>query len=293
MALSIKVRPWMLVVMWVVEVVLNGLAATVLSDGATSNAEYSFVQPDPSTFSVWIVIFILQAVFVVAQFVGDLADVPGIEEARAWQLGNFATNGLWLVLNGLGSRGFSWWLAVVDIALNLVCLVKLYTVLDVDYTRVDVSWKQKLAIYLSPSSNLPWVVLATLLNISNTLFDPTELDLVEAPIGGPDWAIAVVGLATVIAAFLALTRVDVVYVIITVWALSGIWRNQQPDTDAPWGAEGVSANLELMTIICMAALGAAALTGVVALITIMVRRGSSGERKDSDADRGTGAPVLA
>jgi hypothetical protein len=237
--------------------VLSGAAMVAFREGSTKGAAYSYVQPDDATFGVWGLIYALQLVLVAAQLVA--VHVAGLEEARAWLALNYVSNGLWLVVNGAANSrgGFSFWLAVVVLWLNLYSLVRAYVALGVDYTTPKHSLAAKLCLFLPVSCNLSWVVLAAVLNAVNTLYDPADASKVA--VGGADFAIAVAGLACMLACYLAVTRLDAGYALVAVLYFWGLHRNQQPGASSPLRG---SADLDSMAIACCVAVVLSYLLGL-------------------------------
>jgi hypothetical protein len=226
---------------------LNGLAFVLYRGETTKGVAYSYVQPDDFTFSIWGLIYLMHLAFVGAQCL--TFKVNGLPLARSYMALNYVLSGLWLVVNGAANKGFSYWLAVAVLFLNLFALVKIYLVLDIDYTDSRHSLVTRVCLCLPTSLNLSWVFLAAIVNLSNTLFDPDSTSPVT--VGGPDFAIAVLGFATAVSIWLTVTRMDIGYAFVLVWACLGIHRNQQDETsDSPWKG---SAELDTMAISCTVA----------------------------------------
>jgi len=241
-----------------INILLNVLAAAFFED-TTGGSGYSYVQPDNSTFSVWGIIYSLHLVMIVYnQFFLKASDqeyINAIAPARWPLFFQFVTNGLWLIVNGAANSGLSYWLAVVVLCINTFFLFTAYRRAKVDYTSDG--WKKNLTLNLPISCNLAWVVLASILNFSNTLYDKDYVEMLskanpEAPavsIGSADWAVAVCTLASVIAIYLSLTRLDIGYAAVVTWALWGIRRNQTTSENFPGEKDDVLANFALGCIV--------------------------------------------
>jgi len=249
---------WGLSVGFGINILLNILAAVFFED-TTGGSGYSYVQPDNSTFSVWGIIYSLHLVMIVYnQFFLKSSDqeyVNAIEPARWPLFFQFVTNGLWLIVNGAANAGLSYWVAVVVLAINTFFLFTAYRRAKVDYTCDG--WKKNLTLNLPISCNLAWVVLASILNFSNTLYDKDYVEMLSkanpnAPavsIGSADWAMAVCTLASGIAIYLSLTRLDIGYISVVIWALWGIRRNQTTSENFPGEKDNVLANYALGCIV--------------------------------------------
>ncbi|CAK9070523.1 Metabotropic glutamate receptor-like protein E, partial [Durusdinium trenchii] len=259
MPLQVRVSPLGLGLAFVAQFVLSGVAFALYGDGTTRGFAYSYVQPDDKTFAVWSVIYVLQLLFVMHQccLPKEKRDAPRMVAARGWQAVNCLSAGSWLVANGAASKGFSYWLAVVVLWVTVLSVYKTYHLLGVDYTARHVSSWDKLALFAPVSSNLSWVLLAGILNVSNTLYDTGDSSAVQ--VGSQDWAIAVVALATLVTCKLAVERLDFTYAAVTIWALLGIHRNQTQGTDSPLQPSG---ELETMAISCIVVVFGAAVLGL-------------------------------
>jgi len=195
--------------------------------GTTKGAGYSYCQPDAQTFSIWGLIYTLHAVLILRQFCGK-ETLGG--EAMAWLQFNYVTGGLWLFVNGAGVNGFSYWLAVVVLWVNFYSLTRAYSLSEVDYTG-EGSFLAKAINFSAISFNIAWAGLAAVLNLSNTLYDAKSSSPVA--IGGPDYAIAVVGLALAVGSYFILTRGDFGIAATLIWAFLGIHRNQLSSGQSP------------------------------------------------------------
>ena len=237
--------------------VISGIAGAMFKDGTIKAAAYSYVQPDAQTFSVWGLLYALQGVFVISQCC--VGKVKGLKEARGWLALNYVGLGTWLFVNGAANAGFSFWLAVANLWATVFALAKVYLLLNIDYTNNSVSWFVKLTIYTPISTLLSWITVAGIVNFSDTQFDPNSAS--NLVVGGADWAIAVCGVATALASYLALFRMDVGFSGILIWALLGIHRNQiKGGGDAPFTP---SETLDTMSIGCVVFLSIVSVLGIV------------------------------
>lgn len=128
----------------------------------------------------------------------------------------------------------SYWAAVFVLFGYAFFLWHVYFVMYVDYRESNIL--DRITLLAPISLNLSWVTLAALLNFSNTAMDD-RLDFTKkenrTAIGGPDWAIGVFLLASVIAGYLAVLKSDFVYALGTIWALQGVKRQQTTGSEFP------------------------------------------------------------
>jgi len=220
---------------YVLMVSANAYALSKFQRGATDGYALSYLQPDGQTFSVWGLIYALLLLLVL--FSSHILFSNSATAVSA----SFLLNGLWLLANGFAVvEHLSYWLAVFILISYAGVLALAYGWQAVDYQ--EGSLKDKITLFAPLSANLAWVVLASLLNLTNTLMDD-RLDYTKhenlTRIGGPDWAMGVLGLASLIALCLACTKSDLVYSSVTVWALMGVARHQTAGSGFPHPASPV------------------------------------------------------
>jgi len=212
----------MLLLLYLFMVGCNVAAIAKYNRSATDGFAVSYAQPDAQTFSIWGVIYALLLLLV---FRAN-ALYPQAAHAMAW---SFVFNGAWLLANGAAVvYDLSYWLAVWILVLYAAALAVAYTMTSADYLAPR-PWIDKLTLFAPISANLSWVVLACLLNLTNTIMDE-RVDFTQhenhTRVGGPDWAMGILGLASLLSILNAWTRSDVVYSAVTVWALLGVSRAQ-------------------------------------------------------------------
>ncbi len=199
-------------------VVVNSLAGgTTLIGGqltaAVSDANPTLVTPAGYVFSIWGIIYILLGVFVVYQ---GLPSQKGEEYQR--KIG-------WLfVLSSLINIGwlFLWQfeflsLSVVLMFLLLATLISIYVRLGIGKTTV--SLRERLAVHLPFSVYLGWITVASIANVAATL---VSIGWDGFGISPETWAILVVAVALIITMLMLVTRKDVAYSLVIIWALVGI-----------------------------------------------------------------------
>ena len=262
-------------------VLANIGASALYQRAATDGFQLSYVQPDGPTFSVWGAIY--TAMLVLCWHARRVAP-----KARTALRYSFAMNALWLFTNGAAVKGdVSYWLAVAVLWAYLSQLVRAYREMKIDYAKRR--WGDVFFVDVAVSMNLAWVVLAAILNATNTAMKPgVDFAVKEfrCAVGGPDWAIGVVGLATLLATWMALERSDVPYCAVTVWALLGIARHQSPDSHFP---HPVSDTLRTCALVGAGIVAGAAVVFAPARMWLHVRKWGLGD--DSDDESGASRRV--
>jgi hypothetical protein len=109
-----------------------------------------------------------------------------------------------------------------------------YTIMPINY--MNATMMERITVYAPLSLNLAWASLACILNFSNTTMND-KLDFNKGEnrtaIGGPDWAMGVIMLASLIASYVSVVRGDFIYALGTVWALQGVRRQQTQGSGFP------------------------------------------------------------
>jgi hypothetical protein len=101
--------------------------------------------------------------------------------------------------------------------LLLLTLISIY--LRVGIGKAAVSMREKLAFHVPFSVYLGWITIASIANVASTL---VSLNWDGFGISPETWAILVVIIAFVITLLVILTRKDIAYTLVIIWALVGI-----------------------------------------------------------------------
>jgi len=209
------------IIAFLVVIVVNGLANALPLGGNTtgdiSDLYPNLFTPAGLTFSIWGVIYLALAVFIVYQ-ARDLFSSKKIEMPFLESIG-------WLfVLSCLANAGwiFAWHYRQVlfSLAVMLVLLfslIMIYLNLDIGNKSVDSS--TRIFVHLPFSLYLGWITVATIANISAVL--------VHYQWGGWGlsevfWTIVVILAGTVIALINIFQRGDIAYSVVVLWAFLGI-----------------------------------------------------------------------
>lgn len=227
--------------------------------GEVSDRYPSLFTPAPYTFSVWGVIYLLLAAFVVYQALPLARHDARVERARPLFVLSCAFNVLWLV---------SW--HGLAIALSEVLMLALLATLVALYLRTDL-WRapappwQRWLLDLPFAVYLGWISVATIAN--------TSIFLLDLGFDGGAWAVTLTVVMVIAAAVLGLlallTRRDWAYALVVGWGLGGV----------------ASAQAGEVATISNVALGCALLLGLLAVLAMAGRYRTPGGRR--------GAEVLA
>jgi hypothetical protein len=213
---------WSNILAYVGVLIVNGLAGSTTLIGGKFTAEISDANPTLITpagyvFAIWGVIYVLLGAFVIYQ---------ALPQGR---MGSFQQRIGWLfvlssVLNILWLFAWQYEYLVVSIPLMLLLLGSLILIyIRLDIGRRKVGWGERLAVHLPFSIYLGWITIATIANISAYL---VSIGWDGFGISPETWAVLIIIIATVIASLVAITRRDIAYELVIVWAFVGIAVNQ-------------------------------------------------------------------
>jgi hypothetical protein len=105
----------------------------------------------------------------------------------------------------------------VLIFLLLATLIAIYVRLGIGKSKVGLD--DRLAVHLPFSVYLGWITVASIANVATAL---VSLNWNGGGISPETWAILVVAVALVITALMLITRKDIAYSLVIIWALVGI-----------------------------------------------------------------------
>lgn len=198
-------------------ITVNALANIVPFNGQTTG-EISdrfpvFFVPAGYVFSIWGLIYLGLLAFATYQALPATRDDEGLVAIAPWYVLGCVANALWIVLWHYEYLTFT----VPVMLVLLVSLIAIYLRLGIGRRRV--TRVQQLALHLPFSIYLGWITVATVANVTDWLF---SLHWSGWGISGPTWAVIMLFVAAAITCAVNLTRADVGYVLVIVWAFVGI-----------------------------------------------------------------------
>lgn len=195
-----------------VNALANALPLFGRSTGEVSDTYPTLFTPAGFTFSVWGVIYLLLAGFVVYQALPRSVSNPRLAAARPLFVLSCVLNGLWLV---------SW--HALAITLSELLMLALLVVLVLFYVRAG-AWRapapgyERWLLDLPVAVYLGWISVATIAN--------TAIFLVSVGIDGgsaaPLITIVMVATAGLLGLLAAVTRRDWGYALVVAWGLAGV-----------------------------------------------------------------------
>ena len=227
----------------------NILPINGVTTGEVSDSFPSLFTPAGYVFSIWGLIYLLLAVFVVYQALPAQKDSPRLERLGYWFAASCAFNVAWLLAWHYGAIGLSQLLMLGLLGSLIMCYLKL----GIGQREVSrrVSRTEALAVRLPFSVYLGWITVATVANTSVTLLNYGVTGGQLAPL----WTVLAIVAAVGVGYLMLENRGDVAFNLVLVWAFAGIAVKQ-------WGAE---------LLVVGGALGAAALVAYLVVRTPLNR----------------------
>ena len=210
-------------------IVVNGLANALplnnKTTGELSDQYPNLFVPAGLTFSIWCVIYILLAIFVIY---GLIISVKNNTQKTA-----FIENiGILFIISSLANIGwiFAWHYEILPLSLvlMLVILGSLITIyLRLRIGKSDSTLSERYLVHLPFSVYLGWITIATIANVTAVLVD---INWNTFGLGEQFWTVAVIIVGIAIALSILLTRKDIFYCLVVDWALLGILLKRLADS---------------------------------------------------------------
>jgi benzodiazapine receptor len=201
----------------VITLIINGLAGTTLLNGRTtaqvSDAYPTLITPAGYVFSIWGIIYTLLFAFIIYQALPSQKEKLYQSQIGALFILSSVFNCVWL---------FLW--QYDFIILSVIIMAGLLGVLITIYRRVNIGkakapFREKLLVHVPFSVYLGWITIATIANVSTAL---VSVNWDGFGINPQTWALIVLGVALIIALAVIVTRRDIAYSLVIIWALAGI-----------------------------------------------------------------------
>jgi hypothetical protein len=241
-------RQFVNIVAFVATITINGLANALPINGLTQ-AQISdrfpvFFVPAGYAFSIWGLIFLLLLGFTVYQALPSQRQNPALRRIGYWFALSALANTSWI---------FLWHYEQFTLSLGamLVLLVSLIAIyLRLDIGRAKVSNAMKWLAHLPFSVYLGWITVATVANATVVLY---ALNWDGFGLSPETWAVIMLAIGAAIAITMILTRRDVAYTLVILWAYAGIVVKQAgaPLVAGTAGAAAVAVALVLLAALVM------------------------------------------
>ncbi len=229
-----------------VNALANLLPINGMNTGAVSALYPSLFTPAGFTFSIWSIIYLLLLGFVCLQW--RLREQPFFRTLSVWFLISCAANATWII---------AWHYLYVTTSLVimlvlLLSLIRLFLVLQPQ----KFSTIETLLVRVTFTAYFSWICVATIANFSAVL---VAMHWSGYPLSAAAWTMILILVATLLSVFITLRYNASAYVLVTIWALFGIYSR--------WAGSGQS----LITITALVSMGVLALTFLFSIIRLSNR----------------------
>lgn len=210
-------RQWVNVLAVIATIVINGLANALPLNGQTtgeiSDRFQVYFVPAGYVFSIWGLIYLGLLGFAIYQALPAQRDNPRLRRIGYLFALSCVANVVWL---------FLWHYELFP--LTLVAMVALLLLLIAVYLRLDigrarVSTAERWLVHVPFSIYLGWITVATIANVTALL---DYLNWSGWGISPVAWAVIMLFAGLIIASAVSLTRGDVAYMLVIMWAFAGI-----------------------------------------------------------------------
>jgi len=235
------------VIATLVTITVNGLAVALplngQNTGAISDRFKVFFVPAGYVFSIWGVIYLAMLAFTIYQALPSQRENPRLRRIGYLYALSGLANSTWLFL-----WHYNYFVLSLFVMLSLLSLlIAIYVRLDIGRSQVPAGFRW--AVNLLFSLYLGWISVATIANATGLLY---YLNWNGWGIGGEVWAVIMLGAASIIAVLMSLTRADVVFLLVLVWAFAGIALKQAGAplvVPAAWAATILAALLAVFALV--------------------------------------------
>jgi len=236
---------WSNIFAFILTAIINGLAGSTTLLGGVNTAEISDANPTLITpagyvFSIWGIIYILLAVFVIFQALPSQREKEYTKKIGWLFVLSSLANIVWLFLWQYEILSVS----IVLMFLLLATLIAIYLRLNIGKSAV--SLREKLAVHVPFSVYLGWITIASIANVAVFLVSENWDGF---GISAETWATLIIIVALVITLLVLATRRDIAYSLVIIWALVGIAVKQS-------GNQNIVILTEASAIIVLIALAA-------------------------------------
>lgn len=226
------------VVMIVVNILANALPINNLTTGDIADQFDVYFVPAGYVFSIWGLIYLLVGLFTVYQALPAQRENELLRRVGYWYVVSALANTSWIFLWHYEQFPLS----LVPMLVLLLSLIMVY--LNLGIGRLQLPTTVKWALHIPFSVYLGWVTVATIANVTSVL---DYMDWGGWGISPVVWTVIMLIVATGVAALVSLTRGDIAYIAVIVWAFVGIAVKH-------WDTPAVAITAILMAVVAAATL---------------------------------------
>jgi translocator protein len=202
---------------FIITLAINGLASTSALGGKTtaqiSDQYNTLITPAGYVFAIWGIIYALMAIFLVYQALPSQRNSPFQKQISAL-----------FILSCLFNIGWIFLWQYNYIALSVPLIVALWATLAAIYMRLnigksDANLKEKVCVQLPFSVYFAWITVATAADIAAAA---SYTGLIEWTSADAVWGIFAATVVLAITLVVVVTRMDIAFGLVAIWALVGI-----------------------------------------------------------------------
>jgi benzodiazapine receptor len=197
----------------IVNIIANVLPLNGLSTGEISDRFQIFFVPAGYVFSIWLLIYIGIIAYAIYQVLPAQRKNPRLQSIGYIFILSCLANIAWLFLWHYEVFNFT----LVAMLALLFSLIAIYLRLNIG--RSEVSSAEKWAVHVPFSIYLGWITVATIANVTQLLY---YLGWDGWGISPETWTVIMLAAGVIISALMSITRADVAYSLVLVWAYIGI-----------------------------------------------------------------------
>jgi len=199
--------------MIVVNILADAIPINGLNTGKISDTFHVYFVPAGYVFSIWGIIYLGMLAYAIYQALPSQKENPRLK-AVAWLavLGGLA-NSAWIFL-------WHYQLFVGTLAAMLVLLASLISIyLNMRAGEGKISTAEKWTTRIPFSIYLGWITVATIANVSDVL---DYLQWNQFGHSDGTWMLAILAVVVIISGLMSVTRRDIAFIAVILWALAGI-----------------------------------------------------------------------
>ena len=217
----------------------NALPLNGLNTGELSDRFQIFFVPAGYVFSIWGLIYLGLIAYAIYQVLPAQRENPRLRSIGYLFILSCLANIAWLFLWHYEVFEFT----LIAMGVLLLSLIAIYLRLDIG--RGEVSNAEKWAVHVPFSIYLGWITVATIANTTQLLY---YLGWNGWGISAEIWAVIMLAAGVIISAIMSLTRADIAYSLVLVWAYIGI-AIQHNDTPLVANSAFIAAGLIVVILI--------------------------------------------
>jgi hypothetical protein len=236
----------------VVNSLANALPINGLNTGQLSDMYPNLFVPAGITFSIWGVIYILLAIFVIYQAIVVFGKNAGQSQFTK-------KTGFLFLITCIANIGwiFAWHYQMVALSL-LLMLVLLLTLIAIllrlNIGNSDAGNKEKYMVHLPFSVYLGWITIATVANVTALL---VSINWNGFGLGAQFWTVFMILIGLAITLVMLIQRKDIFYALVVDWAVLGILIKRLSNSDEP------AQSVIIVTIISMVVITATVIAQII------------------------------